>query len=118
MELAELPFRLLEEITEGFSEGRLLGTGSYGRVYKGVHKNGDEVAVKRLSYDLEDEQFKELRNHMRLDHPNIVRVVGYYDETQHKQVNYEGKFVVAEVRHRALCLEYMHNGSLQKHLSG
>lgn len=61
--------------------------------------------MKRLSYDLEDEQFKELRNHMRLDHPNIVRVVGYCDETQHKQVNYEGKFVVAEVRHRALCLE-------------
>lgn len=76
--------------------------------------------MKVLAYDdLDDEEFKELRDHMMLDHPNIVRVVAYCDETEHKPIKYyTGKVVIVEVRHRAICLEYMHNGSLQKHLSG
>jgi len=70
------------------------------------------------SNDLQDEEFNELRDHMMLDHPNIVRVLAYCDETEHKPINFGGELTLAEVRHRALCLEYMHNGSLQKHLSG
>ncbi|XP_066359543.1 probable serine/threonine-protein kinase PBL15 isoform X2 [Miscanthus floridulus] len=68
-------------------------------------------------YDLDDWDFKELRNQMMLDHPNIVRVVAYCDETECKQIKYKGGYVIADLRHRALCLEYMHNGSLRKHLS-
>lgn len=118
MELGVLTYRQLEEITDGFSEERLLGAGSFGKVYKGTLENGDEIAVKVLSYSgLDDERFREYANHMRLNHPNIVRVVGYCNETEPCLVSHNGQTILAEKPRRALCLEYMHNGSLQNHLS-
>jgi len=34
MELEDVPFQLLQEITEGFSEKQILGEGAFGVVYK------------------------------------------------------------------------------------
>jgi len=36
MELEDAPFQFLREITDGFSENRILGEGAFGVVYKGV----------------------------------------------------------------------------------
>jgi len=47
MELEDVSFQFLREITDGFSENRILGEGAFGVVYKGVTKNGDDVAVKK-----------------------------------------------------------------------
>ncbi|KAF7012143.1 hypothetical protein CFC21_026365 [Triticum aestivum] len=115
-----MPLNLLREITDGFSEERKLGSGSYGKVYLGMHPNGENIAVKML-YDmpgLDDEQFQnEFKNLTRLRHQNIVRLVGYCHDIQEVQVQHEGKLVLAEKTHRALCLEYMSNGSLEKYIS-
>lgn len=83
-------------------------------------QNGDDVAVKKL-YDsnLEHKQFhNEFNNLVMLKHKNIVQVLGYCYETEQMHMEYNGIHVLAEKTYRALCLEYMHNGSLQNHLSG
>ncbi|XP_015697973.1 serine/threonine-protein kinase TAO2-like [Oryza brachyantha] len=121
MDPKDITFRLLEEITDGFSEERKVGQGAYGTVYKGEFKNGDEIAVKMLHNDtlgFDDKQFEnEFQNLMRLEHPNIVRLVAYCYETQHKYAEYRGRIVFAAIIHRALCFEYLHGGSLENHLS-
>jgi coatomer subunit beta' len=90
-------------------------------VEQGVQKDGIKIAVKLL-YDnpgLDEEQFQNEFNHLkRLQHENIVRLIGCCYETQEQIVEYKGKFVLAEKRYRALCLEYMQKGSLDKYLSG
>ncbi|OEL14352.1 putative receptor-like protein kinase [Dichanthelium oligosanthes] len=87
----------------------------------GVNKNGEEVAVKLLYSDrlgLEHEQFqKEFDNLTRLNHPNIASFVGYCYGIRQKHIEYEGENISARKTTRALCFEYLHNGSLQKYLS-
>lgn len=66
-----------------------------------------------------DEEFKkEIENHWRLKHPNIVRLLGYGYEIKGEFVEYQGSYVVADKIYRALCFEFLHNGSLQRHLDG
>ena len=55
---------------------------------------------------------------MRLKHPNIVRFVGYCDETRNECVFHDGKYVFAEMPQKLVCLEYLPNGSLDRHVSG
>ena len=90
-------------------------------IKQGVHKDGKTIAVKLL-HDmpaLDDEQFKrEFNNLMSLEHDNIVRLVGYCDETRKECAEYKGRMVVADRIHRALCFEYAHNGSLHDNLFG
>lgn len=115
-----VPLHLLEEITNGFSDDRKVGAGSYGKVYKGENKNGETIAVKLLHYNpvLEDVQFeREYLNLSSLQHKNIVRLVGYSHETRKECLPFDGKMVFAEMTQRALCFEYMHNGSLEKCLA-
>ncbi|KAF7069292.1 hypothetical protein CFC21_074946 [Triticum aestivum] len=87
----------------------------------GVHANGEEIAVKLLYNNIQtpnDEQFQhEFDNLMMLNHRNIVRLVGYCYETQRQHVDFHGRIVFGETTYKALCFEYMHNGSLQRHLS-
>ncbi|KAK3118215.1 hypothetical protein QOZ80_9BG0695800 [Eleusine coracana subsp. coracana] len=114
-----MPHKLLYEITDGFSEKRLLGRGAFGAVYKGIHKDGQEIAVKLLhqSMDLDGNAFsKEFNNLTNLDHPNIVRLVGYCNEEEKLATEYDGRTIIATKMRRALCFEYLPNGSLQKHL--
>jgi serine/threonine protein kinase len=90
-------------------------------IEQGEHKNGETIAVKLLHYipGLDDEQFKkEYLNLASLQHKNIVRLVGYCHETRREILPFDGKMVFAEMTKRALCFEYMENGSLDKYLSG
>ncbi|GJM95381.1 hypothetical protein PR202_ga12109 [Eleusine coracana subsp. coracana] len=84
MEPTQLTLQRLQDITDGFSEGRKLGQGAYGKVYRvrslsnlypldtWEDKNG-EVAVKLLHNvgpELNDEEFKnEFDNLKKLKHP-------------------------------------------------
>ncbi|CAL4984853.1 unnamed protein product [Urochloa decumbens] len=122
MELEDVSFQLLREITDGFSKEQIIGEGAFGVVYKGVTKNGDDVAVKKLKLrdvNLDFKQFQnELYNLAKLKHQNIVQILGYCYETKKKTfIMPKGREVLVEKTYTALCLEYLDNGSLQKHLS-
>lgn len=120
LEPMKMTYELLKEITNGFSDDRIVGSGTFGKVYKGVHKDGQEIAVKLLKDSIsgiDNKEFlQEFRNLTRLKHQNIVKLVGFCDEAEDVPMNYEGKTIVAQRMHRALCFEYMRKGSLEKHL--
>ncbi|KAF7005047.1 hypothetical protein CFC21_020196 [Triticum aestivum] len=121
MEPTSLKMELLRKITKNFTEERVLGKGAYAKVYRGVCDDGQVVAVKllyNLKRTIDDKQFiREFINLMMLKHPNIVGLVGYCYETQRQHADFEGTIVFGETTHKALCFEYMPEGSLSKHLS-
>ncbi|CAM0871588.1 unnamed protein product [Alopecurus aequalis] len=119
MKPSDLSLLFLEKITNGFSEDRILGSGGFGKVYKGVDKNGKEIAVKMLDSlsGFDDKHFtNELNSLMKVRHQNIVRLVGYCYEKRPQVHEVDGVPTLCTVIDRALCLEYLHGGSLDKHL--
>uniref|UniRef100_A0ACD5Y918 Uncharacterized protein n=1 Tax=Avena sativa TaxID=4498 RepID=A0ACD5Y918_AVESA len=117
----QFEFMLLKQITNNFSEDRIIGRGAYGVVYKGVLDSGEKMAVKKLIYmppdhDSEKQFHNECTNLMRVQHQNIVRLVGYCYETRRQCVEYDGKYVFAEENERALCFEYLEGGILEKYV--
>ncbi|KAM0906443.1 hypothetical protein ACQ4PT_016754 [Festuca glaucescens] len=119
-EPSNLPYKLLKQITNDFDKERILGSGSFGTVYKGVHENYGEIAVKVLHKisGLDDKEFhKEFDNLRGLKHPNVVELVGFCNESEEELVLFEGKQVTAERLRLALCFEYVQNGSLKKLIS-
>ncbi|XP_058092162.1 cysteine-rich receptor-like protein kinase 44 isoform X2 [Magnolia sinica] len=78
--------------TDNFSEDNKLGEGGFGAVYKGRLSDGQEVAVKRLSHD-SVQGFKEFKSEValvaKLQHRNLVRVLGCCMEGQEKLLVYE-----------------------------
>lgn len=78
--------------TNNFDEANKLGQGGFGRVYKGVLLDGQEVAVKRLSKESgqgADEFKNELRLIAKLQHRNLVRLLGCCVEMDEKMLIYE-----------------------------
>jgi hypothetical protein len=49
---------------------------------------------------------------------NIVQFVGYCTETETTIIEQRGRKIVAEQDNRALCFEYLQNGSLDRYISG
>ncbi|KAE8689722.1 G-type lectin S-receptor-like serine/threonine-protein kinase [Hibiscus syriacus] len=91
----DLPFFHLSTIasaTSNFSSDNKLGQGGFGPVYKGVLLNGKEIAVKRLSkYSGQGvEEFKnEIMLIAKLQHRNLVRMLGCCIEGEEKMLIYE-----------------------------
>ncbi|XP_042965126.1 receptor-like serine/threonine-protein kinase SD1-7 isoform X3 [Carya illinoinensis] len=78
--------------TNDFSSENKLGEGGYGPVYKGNLQKGREIAAKRLSRTSNQvlEEFKnEVMLTARLQHVNLVRVLGYCTERDEKILIYE-----------------------------
>uniref|UniRef100_J3MX22 non-specific serine/threonine protein kinase n=1 Tax=Oryza brachyantha TaxID=4533 RepID=J3MX22_ORYBR len=98
----------MEEATNMFSEKNLIGKGGFGRVYRGVLKNGQIVAIKKMDLptakqaDGEREFRVEIDILSRLDHPNLVTLIGY----------------CADGKHRFVVYEFMPKGNLQDVLNG
>ncbi|KAM0829573.1 hypothetical protein ACQ4PT_066796 [Festuca glaucescens] len=116
----EFTLEFLEQITDNFSEEKIIGRGGYGIVYKGVLENGEEIALKKLRHipGLDDKQFRNEFNHlMRAQHPNIMRLVGYCYNLGHQRFKHGGDYIFALVEERVLCFEYLPGGSLDKHIS-
>ncbi|KAJ0983341.1 hypothetical protein J5N97_011596 [Dioscorea zingiberensis] len=82
----------LKEATDNFSDANMLGEGGFGPVYKGALKDGQEIAVKRLSRTSEQGML-ELRNEVvfvaKLQHRNLVRLLGCCLEDKEKLLVYE-----------------------------
>uniref|UniRef100_A0A0E0ERN8 non-specific serine/threonine protein kinase n=1 Tax=Oryza meridionalis TaxID=40149 RepID=A0A0E0ERN8_9ORYZ len=98
----------MEEATNMFSERNLIGKGGFGRVYSGVLKDGQIVAIKKMDLptskqaDGEREFRVEIDILSRLDHPNLVTLIGY----------------CADGKHRFVVYEFMPKGNLQDILNG
>ncbi|OMO76101.1 S-locus glycoprotein [Corchorus capsularis] len=78
--------------TNNFSLRNKLGEGGFGPVYKGKLQNGNEIAVKRLSSH-SGQGMEEFKNEIvlisRLQHRNLVRLLGCCVEGEEKLLIYE-----------------------------
>ncbi|KAL5659097.1 hypothetical protein ACJX0J_032260, partial [Zea mays] len=85
-------FAELAAATGGFSDENLLGRGGFGPVYKGKLPDGAEIAVKRLAAHSGQglEEFKnEIQLIAKLQHTNLVRLVGCCVQEEEKLLVYE-----------------------------
>ncbi|KAM0943868.1 putative protein kinase RLK-Pelle-DLSV family [Dioscorea sansibarensis] len=93
----------IREATDDFSDDNKLGEGGFGPVYKGMLRDGQEIAVKRLART-STQGLGELKNEVllvaKLQHKNLVRLLGCCLE--------EGE--------KLLVYEYLRNASLDKFL--
>ncbi|XP_037471375.1 cysteine-rich receptor-like protein kinase 6, partial [Triticum dicoccoides] len=98
-----LDLSTLQVATDDFAEDKRLGEGGFGVVYKGDLPGGQEIAVKRLS-KTSRQGIEELKTELllvaKLNHKNLVRLVG----------------VCLEKREKILVYEYMPNRSLDTFL--
>ncbi|XP_020597964.1 cysteine-rich receptor-like protein kinase 10 isoform X2 [Phalaenopsis equestris] len=82
----------LRNATNNFSEKNKLGEGGFGRVYKGLLGNGQQIAVKRLS-GTSRQGLVEMKNEVlfvaKLQHGNLVRLLGCCLEENEKLLVYE-----------------------------
>ncbi|CAN1161130.1 G-type lectin S-receptor-like serine/threonine-protein kinase At4g03230 [Linum perenne] len=78
--------------TSFFSVDNKLGQGGFGPVYKGKFPGGQEIAVKRLS-SASAQGLEEFKNEViliaKLQHKNLVRLLGYCVERNEKILLYE-----------------------------
>ncbi|XP_013635129.1 PREDICTED: cysteine-rich receptor-like protein kinase 10 [Brassica oleracea var. oleracea] len=88
----QLDYRTIQAATNYFSEDNKIGQGGFGEVYKGIFSNGTEVAVKKLSKSSEqgDTEFKnEVVVVAKLQHRNLVRLLGFSLEQEERILVYE-----------------------------
>ncbi|KAI8570436.1 hypothetical protein RHMOL_Rhmol01G0033800 [Rhododendron molle] len=90
--LQEFSFADIKAATRNFSHENKLGEGGYGPVYKGKLRDGEEVAVKRLSESSkqgQEEFINEVTLTAKLQHVNLVRLLGFCTEREEKLLIYE-----------------------------
>ena len=81
-----------------------------------MRDNGENITVMD---DLGIEKFvEEIGYLMKLEHQNIVKLVGYAFEISMVLINLNGETVLARDYQRAICMDYLPNGSLEVHLTG
>ncbi|XP_020421786.1 probable LRR receptor-like serine/threonine-protein kinase At3g47570 isoform X1 [Prunus persica] len=95
----------LVESTDGFSVGNLIGSGSFGSVYKGVlPSDGTVVAVKVLNLQQEgasESLIDECKALKSIRHRNLLNII-----TACSTIDYQGNDF------KSLVIEFMKNGSL------
>ncbi|KAK2447142.1 G-type lectin S-receptor serine/threonine-protein kinase [Trifolium repens] len=92
LELPIFDFNTITMATNNFIESNKLGEGGFGIVYRGRLIEGQEIAVKRLSKTSGQgiEEFKnEVRLIAKLQHRNLVRLLGCCIEKDEKLLVYE-----------------------------
>ncbi|GKV19277.1 hypothetical protein SLEP1_g29563 [Rubroshorea leprosula] len=82
----------LRVATDNFSSKNKLGQGGFGVVYKGKLQDGRDIAIKRLSRNSEQGEI-EFKNEVllmaRLQHRNLVRLLGFCLEGSERLLIYE-----------------------------
>lgn len=114
------------ELQPFFTDSAYMGEGGFGRVFKAINKKGEQVALKiPKSFDKRSERtfITEVSNWSHLDHPNIVKLIGYkilpipYIETEFCEGKLEKGMkslqeAVSIVYEIAKGLEYAHNKNI------
>nr|XP_010921260.2 probable leucine-rich repeat receptor-like protein kinase At5g49770 [Elaeis guineensis] len=98
-------FDELKKSTNNFSETNEIGSGGYGKVYKGMLSSGQLVAIKRAQQGSKQGglEFKtEIELLSRVHHKNLLGLVGFCFEEEEQMLVYE----------------FMPNGTLRESLSG
>lgn len=101
----QFSYKELEEATDRFSDMNFLAECGFSVVHRGVLRDGQAVAVKRLKFggSISDADFcREVRVLSCAQHRNIVLLIGF----------------CIEAKKRVLVYEYICNGSLDFHLHG
>nr|TKR91009.1 serine/threonine protein kinase [Populus alba] len=104
IEVPEISGDELKEVTDNFGTSSFIGEGSYGRVYHGVLKSGQDASIKKLdaSKQPDDEFLAQVSMVSRLKHENFVQLLGY----------------CVDGGSRVLIYEFASNGSLHDILHG
>ncbi|CAK9169902.1 unnamed protein product, partial [Ilex paraguariensis] len=92
VETLQYDFGTIRTATDNFSDSNMLGRGGFGAVYKGRLPNGQQIAVKRLSRGSRqgEEEFKnEVLLVVKLQHRNLVRLLGFCLEGTERLLVYE-----------------------------
>ncbi|KAG9452827.1 hypothetical protein H6P81_005731 [Aristolochia fimbriata] len=91
-ELPIFDFIVVSHATDNFSPANMLGEGGFGPVYKGRLPGGQEIAVKKLSRS-SGQGLQEFRNEVlvisKVQHKNLVRLLGYCVHGEEKMLVYE-----------------------------
>uniref|UniRef100_A0A5B6ZSW7 non-specific serine/threonine protein kinase n=1 Tax=Davidia involucrata TaxID=16924 RepID=A0A5B6ZSW7_DAVIN len=98
-------FQEIKKWTNNFSEANEIGTGGYGKVYRGTLPTGQLVAIKRAQHGSMQGGFEfktEIELLSRVHHKNVVSLLGFCFEQDEQMLVYE----------------YVPNGSLKDSLSG
>ncbi|MED6131186.1 hypothetical protein PIB30_007479 [Stylosanthes scabra] len=104
-EARRFSFEELKRYTRNFSQANDIGSGGYGKVYKGTLPNGQLVAIKRAQRESKQGrlEFKaEIELLSRVHHKNLVTLVGFCFEHEEQMLVYE----------------YVPNGTLKDTLTG
>ncbi|XVE71515.1 hypothetical protein DITRI_Ditri10aG0156900 [Diplodiscus trichospermus] len=92
--------------THNFSSSLKIGEGGFGTVYKAQLNSGQVVAIKRAKKEhfenLQTEFSSEVELLAKIDHRNLVKLLGYVDKGNE----------------RLIITEYGPNGNLREHLDG
>ncbi|KAJ8751805.1 hypothetical protein K2173_025993 [Erythroxylum novogranatense] len=100
-----IDYTRIEKGTDNFGDDKLLGRGGFGLVYEALLEDDLRVAVKKIDCATDDAQ-REFENEVdllsKINHPNIISVVGY-------SVHEDTGFIIYEL---------MQNGSLEELLHG
>ncbi|CAL9002783.1 unnamed protein product [Prunus brigantina] len=98
-------YNSLRSATRNFHPSSRIGGGGYGVVYRGVLRDGTQVAIKCLSAESKqgaNEFLTEINVISSMRHPNLVELIG----------------CCVEDSHRILVYEYLENNSLASSLLG
>ncbi|CAJ2651013.1 unnamed protein product [Trifolium pratense] len=112
LESLQFSFATIEAATNKFSHVNEIGKGGFGVVYKGVLSDGREIAVKKLSLGSGQGSI-EFQNEIlliaKLQHRNLVTLLGFCLEEREKMLIYEyvpnkslDYFLFDSERHRVL----------------
>ncbi|XP_021719614.1 cysteine-rich receptor-like protein kinase 10 isoform X2 [Chenopodium quinoa] len=92
LESLQYDLATLQLATNNFSEESKIAEGGFGGVYKGTLSNGQEIAVKRLS-KTSGQGVAEFKNEVlfiaKLQHRNLVKLLGFCLEGEEKLLVYE-----------------------------
>ncbi|KAI3705196.1 hypothetical protein L1987_75430 [Smallanthus sonchifolius] len=91
-ELSSYSLSAIAKSTNNFSVDNKLGEGGFGPVYKGLLEDGQEIAVKRLS-ETSTQGLDEFKNEVKfiakLQHRNLVKLLGYCIQRKERMLIYE-----------------------------